>query len=349
MGSVAEGGTGYLARAAFVANRMLRPFGLPGQAFVPLLSSHACAIPGIMCSRLIPNRRDRLATILVAPFLSCSARLPVYTLLIGILFVDQPGYAGLAFAGCYFLGGFAALVTAFLFRKTFLRGRSRPMVLELPPYRRPSLKNALWTAYDNGKTFLVKAGTVIVMISIVLWWLATFPAVDESPAIEAMRGEAAAIEATDPDRAAEITDQADRQAARDALSASFSGRIGRTVEPVFEPMGSDWQLTIAILSSFAAREVFVSALTVTLGAGELEEDHRIRSVVENATRDDGTTLVNPASALALLVFFVLAMQCLPTLAVTRREAGGWRYAAIQFVYMSLLAWILAVITYQVAS
>ncbi len=341
--------TGYLARAAFVANRLLRPFGLPGQAFVPLLSSHACAIPGILCSRLIPDRRDRLATILVAPFLSCSARLPVYTLLIGFLFAGRPALAGLAFAGCYLLGGIAALLTALLFRRTFLRGRSRPMMLELPPYRLPSITNAARTAYDRGLTFLTKAGTVIVAICVVLWWLSAYPKSEEGPAVTELRARAAAIESIDSSGAAEFVAEADRLAGREALSVSFSGRIGRAVEPAFEPIGADWQLSIAILSSFAAREVFVSSLMVTLGAGEVEDETRVFEMVEGATRDDGRSLLDLPSAAALLVFYVLAMQCLPTLAVTRREAGGWRWALLQFTYMSAIAWILAAITFRVVT
>jgi len=339
--------TGYLARAAFVANRLLRPFGLPGQAFVPLLSSHACAIPGIMCSRLIPDRQDRLATILVAPFLSCSARLPVYTLLIAFLFADRPELAGVAFAGCYLLGGLAALVTALIFRKTLLRGRSRPLVLELPPYQRPSFRNAVRVAFDRGVTFLVKAGTVILLISVVLWWLSAFPRVDESSAVVDLRSEATSVESVDPDRAAELTIAANRLADREALSASFSGRLGHLVEPVFAPIGADWQLSIAILSSFAAREVFVSALLVTLGGDPEAEGSLVLDTIRQVQRDDGTALLTFASAFSLLVFYVLAMQCLPTLAVTRREAGGWRWAMLQFFYMSIVAWVLAAITYRI--
>jgi ferrous iron transport protein B len=336
--------TGYLARAAFVANRLLRPFGLPGHAFVPLLSSHACAIPGIICTRLIPDRRDRLATILVAPFLSCSARLPVYALLTGILFAGRPALAGLAFAGCYLLGGAAALLTALLFRSTFLRGRSRPLVLELPPYRLPSVSAALRTAIDRGVLFVTKAGTVILLICIVLWWLSAFPGVEESAAVGELRARAAAAGASDPGAAEALAADADRLAAREALAGSFSGRLGRAIEPVFEPIGADWQISIAILSSFLAREVFVSSLVVTLGAGEVEEGNEVLGIVDAATRDDGSRLLDLPAAAGLLVFYVLAMQCLPTLAVTRREAGGWRWALLQFAYMSTVAWLLAAAT-----
>jgi ferrous iron transport protein B len=339
--------TGYLARASFVANRLLRPFGLPGTAFVPLLSSHACAIPGIICTRLIPDRRDRLATILVAPFVSCSARIPVYTLLIGVLFAGRPAWqGGLAFAGCYLLGGVAALLTALLFRRTLLRGRSRPMLLELPPYRRPSLRNAALTAWDRGRTFLVKAGTVILLISIVLWWMSTYPGTPTSPEVLELRTRAEA--AADATAAEQLAAQADRLEGRESLAGSYSGRIGRTVEPILSPIGADWQLSIAVLSSFAAREVFVSALTVTLGAGDdIDDSGRVREIVASARRDDGSPLLDPAAAASLLVFFVLAMQCLPTLAVTSREAGGWRWAALQFGYMSVVAWFLAWLTHGI--
>ncbi|HEX2251774.1 MAG TPA: ferrous iron transporter B, partial [Thermoanaerobaculia bacterium] len=183
--------TGYLARAAFVMDRILCRFGLPGHAFVPLLSSHACAIPGILSAKLIPDRADRLATILVAPFMSCSARLPVYVLLTSLLFADRPLLAGLAFAGCYALGAGAAMGSALLARRTVLRGRSRPMVLELPSYKLPSLRSAAIVAWDQGLTFLRKAGTVIVAICIVMWWLSTYPHVGPAPEAEALRAGAA--------------------------------------------------------------------------------------------------------------------------------------------------------------
>src|SRR5687767_14771658 len=183
--------TGYLARAAFVMDRLLCRFGLPGHAFVPLLSSHACALPGIMSARLIPDARDRLATILVAPFMSCSARLPVYVLLTTLLFADRPLLAGAAFAGCYLLGALAGLLSASLFGRTLLKGRPRPMVLELPSYKAPSLMNALLTAKDQGVAFLTTAGTVIVAICVVMWWLSAYPTIEPPAAAQALRVEAA--------------------------------------------------------------------------------------------------------------------------------------------------------------
>ncbi|HRC88359.1 MAG TPA: ferrous iron transporter B, partial [Thermoanaerobaculia bacterium] len=194
--------TGYLARAAFVMDRILCRFGLPGHAFVPLLSSHACAIPGILSSRLIPDRRDRLTTILVAPFMSCSARLPVYVLLTGLLFAGRPLLAGWAFAGCYLLGGAAALVSAFVARRTLLKGRSRPMVLELPSYKVPSLRTALFVALDQGKDFLRKAGTTIMGICVLMWWLSAYPHTPPPPQAAELEQKAAAVEATAPQQAA---------------------------------------------------------------------------------------------------------------------------------------------------
>jgi ferrous iron transport protein B len=342
--------TGYLARAAFVMDRLLRRFGLPGQAFVPLLSAHACAIPAIMSTRLIPDHRDRLATILVAPFMSCSARLPVYVLLISVLFPQRPIAAALAFLGCYALGAAAALLTALLFRRTILRGQARPMMLELPSYKRPSLRTAALATFDRAVTFLRKAGTIIMAICIVLWWLGAYPQSDPSAESQALREQAAAVAVLEPETAAELEDRAARIEAAHALDRSFIGRVGRAAEPVFRPIGADWQLTIGILSSFAAREVFVSTMTVVLSAGRGDEDEADPSVLarlSGAARDDGSPVFSTASSASLLIFYVLAMQCLPTLAVTARETGRWRWAVVQLAYMSALAYAAAFITHSI--
>lgn len=339
--------TGYLARAAFVMDRILSRFGLPGHAFVPLLSSHACALPGILSTRLIPDRRDRLTTILVAPLMSCSARVPVYVFLTGLLFADRPLLAGLAFAGCYLLGGTAALVTAAVTRRTILKGPSRPMVLELPSYKTPSLRNAFLTAFDQGLSFLRTAGTVIMAICVVMWWLSAYPRSAPPEEALALRQEAASLAAA-PERAEELSRQADLLEAKNAQAQSFAGRIGRAVQPVFAPLGYDWQLTVGVLTSFLAREVFVSTLSVLLdGDPEADlEDQGVIGRIRSATRDDGSPLFTPAASASLLVFYVLAMQCLPTLAVTRQETGSWRWPALQLAYMTTLAYVFAVITYQ---
>jgi ferrous iron transport protein B len=338
--------TGYLARAAFVLDRLLSRFGLPGHAFVPLLTSHACALPGIMSARLIPDQRDRLATILVAPFMSCSARLPVYVLLTTLLFAGRPGAAGLVFAGCYLLGATAAMFTAWLFGRTILPGRAQPMILELPSYKVPSLRNALLAAKDQGLSFLSTAGTVIVAICVVMWWLSAYPKVAELPQVHSLRQEAA-TPGLDAARAESLLQEADTLQSRAGQAGSFAGRIGHTIAPVFEPLGFDWQLTVGVLTSFLAREVFVSTMSVLAGGqADADVDAGVVSRIHEMKRDDGSLVFTPAASAAALVFFVLAMQCLPTLTVTRKETGRLRYAALQLGYMSGLAYVVALLVHQ---
>jgi ferrous iron transport protein B len=351
--------TGYLARAAFVVDRLLRPFGLPGHSFVPLLSSHACALPGIMATRAIPDRRERLATILVAPFMTCSARLPVYVLVTLVLFPKSPALAALAFVGCYALGILAGVLSALIARRTILRGKSRPMALELPSYKRPSVRTALLTTYDRGMVFLKKAGTNIMAICIVLWWLGAYP--HGAPPAEAVRLREQAIEMTskrvegDARFAAEswfieakrLEDEAARLEARHQKANSFAGRLGRFMQPVFAPLGYDRQLTIGVLTSFAAREVFVSTMAVVVAGEEDSEKEGVLEEIAAAKRDDGSPVFTAAVGWSLLVYYVLAMQCLPTLAVTAREAGGWKWALLQLAWMSGLAYVAAMIVYQV--
>jgi ferrous iron transport protein B len=338
--------TGYLARAAFVMDRIMCRFGLPGQAFVPLLSSHACALPGIMSTRLIPDPRDRLATILVAPFVSCSARVGVYVLLVSILFPESGFLAGLAFAGCYALGAIAALATAAIFRRTILKGKSRPMVLELPPYRLPDLRGALLSTYDRAVVFLKNAGSVILAICVVMWWISAYPKA-ETPA-EAVAIEARAVELDargDSEGAEALRAEAETVTSRAQQQQSIAGRLGGAVQPVFAPLGLDDRLTVAVLTSFLAREVFRSTITVLVGQGDSEDDTRVAGELAQATRTDGTRLFDPATTTSLLVFYVLAMQCLPTLAVTARETGSWKWAALQFGWMSAVAYLLAWLAY----
>jgi ferrous iron transport protein B len=326
--------TGYLARAAFVNDRFFRRFGLPGHAFVPMLTAHACALPSIMSTRLIPSRRDRLVTILVAPFISCSARLPVYVLLTGLLFSTRPLLAGVAFASCYLLGAAAAFGSAWLFGRTVFRGVPRQMVLELPTYKRPSIVTALLTAKDQGVAFIKTAGTVIVAICIVMWWLSAYPRANPVPEAEQLRAQGQVA-------------QADAIQAKAQQSNSIIGRVGKVVEPVFRPLGYDWQLSVGLMTSFLAREVFVSTMTVLAGdSGDASDDAGVRQRIRTMTRDDGSLVFTPATCASALVFFVLAMQCLPTLAVTRRESGKTKYAVLQLTYMSTVAWIAAFVVFQ---
>lgn len=335
--------TGYLARAAMLMDRLLRPFGLPGHAFVPLLGSHACALPGIMATRAIPDFKDRLATILVAPFMTCSARLPVYVLLTAVLFRDKPFYGALAFIGCYALGIGAGLVSAMIARRTFLRGKSRPMVLELPTYKRPSFRTALITTYDRGWVFVKNAGTNILAISVLLWWLGSYPKVEPPPeAVQAI----AAAETAPAEEAERLRAEAAELEARHASASSYIGRLGRTIQPVFGPLGYDWQLSVGVVSSFAAREVFVTTLAVVTTGSDDDKDQGVLERVQSAKRDDGTPLFNVATSWSLLAYYVLAMQCLPTLAVTAREARGAKWALLQLVWMCGLAYVLALLVYQ---
>jgi ferrous iron transport protein B len=329
-------GTGYLARAAFVIDRLLRPFGLSGHAFVPLLSSHACAIPGIMATRAIPDRRDRLAAILIAPFMSCTARIPVYVLLIGILFPGQAGMQAIAFTGCYVLGAAGGLLTSLLARRTILKGRSRPMALELPSYRVPDLKSALLLTLDRATVFLKKAGTLIVAISIVLWWLDAYPQQRET----ASQSIAATEEAIDSTQVSEVDPEAHK---------SYLQMIGSTVQPVFAPLGYNDELTVGVLASFAAREVFVSTMAVQVAGTDDVEDETVLESIENASRADGSPLFNAATAWSLLVFYVFASLCLPTTVVTAKEANGWRWAFLQLGWMSAVAYAGAFIAYTIVA
>jgi ferrous iron transport protein B len=339
--------TGYLARAAFVMDRVLRPFGLPGHSFVPLLSSHACALPGIMACRGIPDRRQRLATILVAPFMTCSARIPVYALMTGILFPDRPLMAALAFIGCYGMGMLAGVLSALLVRRTLLKGRHPSMMLELPTYKRPSLRTALVTTYDRGIGFIRNAGTNILAICVVLWWLGAYPRVDAPPRAVELRQIATGMTG---DPREEITREADRLEASHAKERSFMGRMGKFAQPMFEPLGYDWRLTVGVLTSFAAREVFVSTMAVVVSGSEDIEDIGVRDTIAHAKRDDGVTpIFTPATAWSVLVFFVLAMQCLPTLVMTAKEAGGARWALLQLAWMSGVAYVAAMVVYNVVA
>ncbi len=343
--------SGYLARAAFAVDRVMRRFGLPGQAFMPLLSSHACALPGIMATRLIPDSRERLTTILVAPFMSCSARVPVYALLTGLLFAGRPLAAGLAFTGCYVLGGIAALTTAAIIRKSILRGPSAPMMLELPDYRLPSVRTAAFVAIDRGLVFLKSAGSVILAIAVVMWWLSAYPKSAPSAASIELRTRAAQVEPADTTQSAELVAQAERLDDRAQQAGSFAGQLGAFCQPAFAPIGLDQQLTVAVLTSFLAREVFTTTVFVLAGAGQSAdgEDLGTLETVRNATRADGRALFDIPTAASLLVFFVLAMQCLPTLVVVRRETGSWRWPLAQLAYMSAVAYGAAWLTYSLMS
>jgi ferrous iron transport protein B len=353
---------GYMARAALVMDRLMRRVGLPGKAFVPMLSAHACAIPAIMATRMIENKRDRLVTILILPLLTCSARLPVYAMVTAMLFPDSPLKASLVFVGGYLLGMTAAIVMAMVIRRTILPGATQPLVIELPDYRRPSLKLALVAMADRAGIFLRRAGTVILAIAVVLWWLSTYPRADLTDlpheaqmriAVLQERADAHAAAGRPEDIAAAEAAQleADNLLQEERMSYSIAGRLGHSIEPVIRPLGFDWRIGVGVISSFAAREVIVSTLSILYGLGEegSEDAGALTDRMRQSTRPDGSPVFSFATCISLMVFFVLAMQCLPTQAVTKRETGQWRWAFLQLGYMTVLAYTAALIAYQTLS
>ena len=344
--------TGYMSRAAFLMDRLMSRVGLHGKSFIPMLSSFACAIPGIMATRTIETRQDRLATILVAPLMSCSARLPVYTVLIAACIPQRNGWPGLTLLMMYLLGIAGALGMAWIFKKTLLRGEPPMLILELPPYKRPMLGAVLRQMWDRSKLFLKRAGTVILGINILLWFLATYPRSSELQQQFDQRHAQWKQAASNPPTSAEseTLKRLDQEEAGEKLRQSFAGRLGRAIEPALKPLGFDWKIGIGIVTSFAAREVFVSTLSVVYNVGgDSENTASLAEVMKSERRDDGRKTYTPLTGLTLMVFYVFAMQCVSTVAVVRRETNSWKWPLFQTVYMTSLAWILAFLTYQVGT
>ncbi len=340
--------TGYLARAAFVMDKIMRRFGLPGKAFVPMLSAHACAIPAIMSARVIENTRDRLVTILITPLMTCSARIPVYAMVTALIFPHSPLKAALIFTAAYAIGIIAALGCALLFKHTILPGGSKPLMIELPPYRMPGLRTALLHTFDRAMIFVKQAGTVILVISLIMWALSHYPKSEAPAASVAMQSQAGLLEKSgEQAKADELRVEADRLTAQYSLQHSFAGKIGHVIEPVIAPLGYDWQIGIGIFSSFAAREVIVSTLAIVYGVGEDDSNNTsLYDTLRRARRTDGSPVFTTATCLSLLVFYILAAQCLSTQAVVRRETNSWRWPLFQIAYMSALAYVAALVVYQ---
>jgi len=333
--------TGYLARAAFLMDRLLSKVGLHGKSFIPLLSSFACAIPGIMATRTIENRRERLATILVAPFMSCSARLPVYTLLIGTFFA---AYGALSQAGimlaCYGLGILAAAGTAFVFKRALTRGPATSFILELPTYKIPQASQVARQVWVNTKAFLTKAGTTIFCLSVILWAMAYYPRLPQERVARLN---------------AEARDKNEKLVGAAQAEYSFSGRLGHWMEPALRPLGYDWKIGIGLVSAFAAREVFVSSMGIVYSVGEVEDGKTadlsaaMRQDRYASGRHAGQAVWTPVVAVSLLVWFVLAMQCMSTFAIVRRETGGWRWPLFMLFYMNALAYVVSLAVFQIGS
>jgi ferrous iron transport protein B len=330
--------SGYMARAAFLMDKVFGWTGLNGKSFVPMLSSFACAVPSILATRTIEDPKARLGTILVAPLMSCSARIPIYNLMIAAFLKPALGTAGagLANAGLYLLGLVTAFPVAFLVNRFLFRLRSMPFVLEMPPYRAPHPRSVAWRMWMSGREFVVRAGTVIFAFSIVLWALSYFP----RPAEVRVRVEAATASAPPEDR--------ERAVKGAYLEQSWLGRMGRAAQPAFAPAGFDWKLTVAVLSAFPAREVVISTLQILFAVEEDDEHSALRDRMAGAKGADGKPLYSTAVALAVMVFFAYCLQCGSTVAVIARESG-WRWAAFAFAYMTGLAWIGAVATYQIGT
>ncbi len=327
--------SGYMARAAFLMDRLMSRFGLHGRSFIPLLSSYACAIPGIMATRTIENRRDRYTTILIAPLMSCSARLPVYLTVIGALFGERLGWKVASMFGLYALGTGVALLLATLFKKTLFAGPRPTFIMELPPYHLPRPWPIVRAMWDRSKAFLTKAGTIIFTASIVVWALSYFP---EPQPVSTPAGELQAS----PD--------VPHVGPTERLHDSYLARMGKALEPVLEPLGYDWRIGTALLSSFIAREVFVSTLGITLAVdGQEEGATSLREGLAAAVWPDGRPLITPAVGVGLLVFYVFGCQCISTLAVARRETRSWRWPMFMFAYMTCLAYLGALVVYQVGS
>jgi ferrous iron transport protein B len=344
--------TGYMARAAFLMDRLMRGVGLHGKAFMPLLSSFACAIPGIMATRTIENPKDRLATIMIAPFMSCSARLPVYTLMIGAFFSGKMVFGflsvgALLIMAMYLLGIFVAIGVAWVLKRTILKAPTPPLVLEMPPYRVPNVLTILQMMLSRASLFLKRAGTVILAISIILWALATFPRMDKPKEIQIATAQASV--GSNADQAnAQPEGQEEVDVHGEQLRQSYAGRAGRFLEPAIKPLGFDWKMGVALISSFAARETLVSTLSIiyNVGDGEDSGSDSLVGAVREAKKDDGSPAWTPLVALSMMVFFVLAMQCMSTVAIVRRETNSWRWPLFMVAYMTVLAYIASFITYQ---
>ena len=361
--------TGYMARAAFLMDRLMSRVGLHGKSFIPMLSSFACAIPGIMATRTIESPKDRLVTILIAPLMSCSARLPVYTVLIAACVGGGALRRGMVLTAMYLLGIVGALGMAWIFKRTLLKGEPPPLILELPPYKRPGVKTVLRHMWDRSKLFLRRAGTVILGINVLLWFLVTYPKVPPvaggapqpaSGPVSQKAGEDAAKAVASgplagsplrPDETPGQVDALENERSGDQLRHSFAGRLGHMIEPAIRPLGFDWKIGIGIVASFAAREVFVSTMSVVYNVGEVDAGDRVATAglaetLRGEKREDGTRVYTALTGITLMVFYVFAMQCVSTIAIVRRETNSWKWPLFQFVYMTALAWGLAFVTYQ---
>ena len=334
--------TGYLARTSFLMDRVMRSVGLSGQSVIPMLSSFACAVPAIMATRVIPDRRDRIATILAAPFMTCSARLPIYALLIAAFVPSQPigwmNLQGLVLFGLYMLGILGGLGTALLLKSSALKGPKPVFMLALPEFRTPNIQTVVIKLFDRGRIFLKRAGSVIFVVAILVWTLAYFPRMDTT--------EYASVTPIN-----ESPVQADISNARSAaqMQQSWLGRIGRTIEPVFKPLGWDWRVSSAVVAGFPAREVVVAVMGTIYAVGSDADDQSLSEKLRAAQWPDGKPIFTLPMVLGMLVFYAWCLQCAATLATIRRETNSWRWPVFAWTYMTTVGYVGALIIYQVGS
>ena len=356
--------TGYMARTAFIMDRLMRRVGLTGGSVVPMMSAFACAIPGIMAARTMENERDRIVTIMVVPLMSCSARLPVYTLFIAA-FIPQTrlfgpiGAQGLAMFSLYALGTFMAFAAAWVLKRHVIGGTNSFFMMELPPYRTPQMKLVLWRMYERARVFVKSAGKIILLCSVIIWFMASYPKPEPRADLQAREAEieqmlaeraVSSADAEAPEQAAlasELERLADQEAAHQ-MEYSLIGRLGHAIEPVMAPLGFDWKLSAGIIAAFAAREVIVSALGTIYSVGDADENSVALRERLQTDRDPSTgeLVYSPLVAVSLMVFFVLALQCMSTLAIARRELNSWLWPAVMWTYMTGLAYVCALLVYQ---
>lgn len=337
--------SGYMARISFLTDRIMRSAGLNGRSVMPLISGMACAVPAIMAARTIQNRKERLVTILVTPLMSCSARLPVYTMLIGLVVPDKAilgifNMRGLVLMGLYLLGFFMALIVAKVMDLIIKTKERNFFLLELPVYRMPRWKNVGITMLEKGKIFIRDVGKIIIVLSLVLWALAAFGPPAQMKAVDAKYD--ALVQA-----APQNADELNVLRATDKLEHSFAGMLGHAIEPAIRPLGYDWKIGIALITSFAAREVFVGTMATLYSVGDADSGTKtLTEKMRAAKREDGSPVYTLATGLSLLIFYAFAMQCMSTLAIVKRETRSWKYPAIQFAYMAALAYVGALVVYQ---
>ena len=341
--------TGYMARISFLSDRLMRSVGLNGKSVMPMISGFACAVPAIMSARNIENRKERLLTILITPLMSCSARLPVYTILIGLVIPNNYlfgflGVQGLVMMGLYLLGLLMALVVSYV-AKWFIKIKEKSFfILELPSYRSPRWKNIIPTMINKARIFVFDAGKVIMVISLILWALSSF-----GPG-NSMQEVTQQYEQRINSASSENISLLNKEYQTAKLEASYAGILGKTIEPVITPLGYDWKIGIALITSFAAREVFVGTMATLYSVGDDDEGGLVlKQKMKAAKRPDGTPVFNLASGLSLMIFYVFAMQCMSTLAVVRRETRSWKWPIIQLIYMTALAYVMSWVVYQIFS